>query len=74
MPMRLEANQVSDMVEVERLRRRFHALVAGHASGGPSIQPLELTLVEPERSREDARDADHESEPAWMSVPVRRKP
>lgn len=40
MPMRLDANQVGDIVEVDRLGRRFHALVAGHASGGLSLQPL----------------------------------
>jgi hypothetical protein len=29
MPMRLEAHQVGDIVEVDRLGRRFHALLAG---------------------------------------------
>jgi hypothetical protein len=37
MPMRPEANQVGDIVDVHRLGRGFHALVAGNASGGPSI-------------------------------------
>jgi hypothetical protein len=41
MPMRLDANQVGDIVEVDRLGRRFHALIAGNASGGLSIQPLD---------------------------------
>jgi hypothetical protein len=38
--MRVEANQVGDIVEVDRLGRRFHALVAGNVSDDLSIQPL----------------------------------
>jgi hypothetical protein len=40
-PMRLDGIQIGDIVEVDRLGRRFHALVVGSASGGLSIQPLE---------------------------------
>jgi hypothetical protein len=39
--MRLEGIHVGDIVEVDRLGRRFHALVTGKASGGLSIQPLD---------------------------------
>src|SRR5438270_8528618 len=39
--MRLEGIQIGDIVEVDRLGRRFHALVTGNASGGLSIQPLD---------------------------------
>ena len=39
--MRLEGIQLGDIVEVDRLGRRFHALVTGNASGGLSIQPLD---------------------------------
>jgi hypothetical protein len=41
---RLEANQVGDIAEVDRLGRRCHALVAGHASGRLSIQPLDRRI------------------------------
>jgi hypothetical protein len=37
MPMRVAANQVGDIVEVDRLGRRFHPLVAGNVSGDVSI-------------------------------------
>jgi hypothetical protein len=39
--MRLEGIQVGDIVEVDRLGRRFHALVTGNAAGGLSVQPLD---------------------------------
>ena len=40
--MRLEGIQVGDIVEVNRLARRFHALVTTNASGGGlSLQPLD---------------------------------
>ena len=32
-----DANQVGDIVEVDRLGRRFHALVTGNANGGLSV-------------------------------------
>lgn len=34
-----DANQVGDIVEVDRLGQRFHARVAGNASRGLSLQP-----------------------------------
>ena len=37
--VRLEGIQIGALVEVDRLGRRFHALVTGNTSGGPSIQP-----------------------------------
>ena len=42
--MPLEGNQIGDIVEVDRLGRRFHALVTGNASGGLSIQPLDRRI------------------------------
>ncbi len=39
--MRLEGIERGDIVEVDRLGRRFHALVCGSAPGGLSIQPLD---------------------------------
>ena len=39
--MRLEGIETGDIVEIDRLGRRFHALVAGNAPGGLSIQPLD---------------------------------
>ena len=43
--MRLEGIQAGDIVEVDRLGRRFHALVIGGASGGLSIQPLDRRVT-----------------------------
>lgn len=43
--MRLEGIQAGDIVEVDRLGRRFHALVIGNASGGLSIQPLDKRIT-----------------------------
>jgi hypothetical protein len=37
---RLEGIQIGDIVEVDRLGRRFHALGTGNAAGVLSIQPL----------------------------------
>jgi hypothetical protein len=42
--MRLEGIQVGDIVEVDRLIRRFHALVTGNANGGLSVQPLDRRI------------------------------
>jgi hypothetical protein len=42
--MRLEGIQIGDIVEVNRLGRRFHALVAGNAPGGLSLQPLDRRI------------------------------
>ena len=44
--MRLEGIQVGDIVEVNRLGRRFHALVTANASGGGlSVQPLDRRVT-----------------------------
>jgi len=43
--MRLEGIQVGDIVEVDRLGRRFHALVTGTAPGGLSVQPLDRRVT-----------------------------
>jgi hypothetical protein len=42
--MRLEGIQVGDIVEVDRLGRRFHALVTASAPGGLSVQPLDRRI------------------------------
>ena len=43
--MRLEGIQAGDIVEVDRLGRRFHALVASTTPGGLSIQPLDRRIT-----------------------------
>ena len=43
--MRLEGIETGDIVEVDRLGRRFHALVSGNAPGGLSIQPLDRKVT-----------------------------
>jgi hypothetical protein len=42
--MRLEGIQVGDIVEVDLLGQRFHALVTGNANGGLSVQPLDRRI------------------------------
>ena len=42
--MRLEGIEAGDIVEVDRLGRRFHALVAGNAADGLSIHPLDKKI------------------------------
>jgi hypothetical protein len=42
--MRLDGIQIGDIVEVDRLGRRFHALVVGNTSAGVSIQPLDRRI------------------------------
>jgi hypothetical protein len=43
--MRLEGIQIGDIVEIDRLGRRFHALVTGNAPGGLSVQPLDRRIT-----------------------------
>lgn len=43
--MRLEGIQAGDIVEVDRLGRRFHALVSRNAPGGLGIQPLDRKVT-----------------------------
>jgi hypothetical protein len=43
--VRLEGIQVGDIVEVDRLGRRFHALVGGSTDGGLSIEPLDRRVT-----------------------------
>jgi hypothetical protein len=43
--MRLEGIQIGDIVEVDRLGRRFHALVTGNANDGLSVQPLDRRIT-----------------------------
>ena len=43
--MRLAGIQAGDIVEVNRLGRRFHALVTGQATGGLAVQPLDKRVT-----------------------------
>ena len=44
--MRLEGIQIGDIVEVDRLGRRFYALVTGSGTaGGLSVQPLDKRIT-----------------------------
>jgi hypothetical protein len=43
--MRLQGIESGDIVEVDRLGRRFHALVTGNASGGLAIRPLDRRVT-----------------------------
>jgi len=43
--MRLEGIQIGDIVEVDRLGRRFHALVTGNMAAGLVIQPLDRRIT-----------------------------
>jgi hypothetical protein len=43
--MRLEGIETGDIVEIDRLGRRFHALVTGSAPGGLAVQPLDRKVT-----------------------------
>ena len=43
--MRLEGIQIGDIVEVDRLGRRFHALVTGNANSGLTVQPFDRRIT-----------------------------
>lgn len=43
--MRLEGIEAGDIVEIDRLGRRFHALVSGSAAGGLAIQPIDRRIT-----------------------------
>jgi hypothetical protein len=43
--MRIEGIRAGDIVEVDRLGRRFHALVGGSADGGLAIEPLDRRVT-----------------------------
>jgi hypothetical protein len=43
--VRLEGIQAGDIIEVDRLGRRFHALVISNAAGGLSVQPLDRRVT-----------------------------
>jgi hypothetical protein len=43
--MRLEGIDNGDIVEIDRMGRRFHALVSGVAPGGLAIQPLDRRVT-----------------------------
>ena len=42
--MRLEGIQIGDIVEVDRIGRRFHALVTGNTSGGLTFAPIDRRI------------------------------
>jgi hypothetical protein len=42
--MRLEGIETGDIIEVDRLGRRFHAYVTGNTGGGLAIQPLDRKI------------------------------
>ncbi len=43
--MRLEGIEAGDIIEVDRLGRRFHAYVTGNAGGALAIQPLDRKIT-----------------------------
>lgn len=43
--MRLEGIQAGDIIEVDRLGRRFHALVISNVAGSLSVQPLDRRVT-----------------------------
>jgi hypothetical protein len=43
--MRLEGIETGDIVEIDRMGRRFHALVSGSAADGLAIQPLDRRVT-----------------------------
>lgn len=43
--MRLEGIQIGDIVEVDRLGRRFHAIVTGAGGGSLSLAPLDRRVT-----------------------------
>jgi len=43
--MRLEGIETGDIVEIDRLGRRFHALVSANTLGGLAIQPLDRKVT-----------------------------
>jgi hypothetical protein len=43
--MRLEGIRTGDIVEVDRLGRRLHALVTGNVADGLAVQPLERRVT-----------------------------
>jgi hypothetical protein len=43
--MRLDGIKVGDIVEVDRLGRRFHALVTGNAEGALTVQPFDNRIT-----------------------------
>ena len=61
-----------DIVEVDRLGRRFHAVVAGNAPGGLSIQPLDRKVTYRScRAREVVGHWAKQGRPRATSEPLR---
>jgi hypothetical protein len=73
--MRLEGIQVGDIVEVDRLGRRFHALVTGNASGGLAVQPLDKRITYRScRAREVVGHWTRRGRPRTSSEPLEPSP
>lgn len=70
--MRLEGIEAGDIVEVDRLGRRFHALVSGNAPGGLAIQPLDRKIsYRTCRSREVLAHWSKRGRPRTSSEPLK---
>jgi hypothetical protein len=78
--MRLAGIRTGDIVEVDRLGRRFHALVTGDAPGGLGLQPLdkrvsyrscrahEILTHWSKRGRARVTDEPHEPSPLQLDL------
>jgi len=73
--MRLEGIHAGDVVEVDRLGRRFHAIVTGNAPGGLAIQPVDRRVTYRScRSREVIAHWAKRGTPRSTSEPLRPSP
>ncbi|OAI39153.1 hypothetical protein AYO39_03125 [Actinobacteria bacterium SCGC AG-212-D09] len=73
--MRLEGIHVGDIVEVDRLGRRFHALVVSDTPGGLSIQPLDRRVTYRScRAREVVRHWAKRGRPRTTTEPLEPSP
>lgn len=69
--MRLEGIESGDIVEIDRLGRRFHALVVGNAPGGLAIQPLDRRVTYRScRAREVVAHWSKQGRPRTTSEPL----
>ncbi|HUB73125.1 MAG TPA: hypothetical protein VL979_03690 [Solirubrobacteraceae bacterium] len=73
--MRLEGINAGDVVEVDRLGRRFHAIVTGSAPGGLAIQPVDRRVTYRScRSREVIAHWAKRGAPRSTAEPLRPSP
>jgi hypothetical protein len=74
-PMRLEGIQSGDIVEVDRLGRRFHAVVNGNAGDGLSVKPLDRRVTYTScRAREVVGHWSKRGRPRATSEPLEPSP